>query len=342
MKPIHPIILCGGGGTRLWPRSRRERPKPFLPLVGQRTLFQMTCDRVSDAETFALPIVVAGEAHCNFVLEQAERIDRLIVEPEGRNTAPAIALAALSLSPEALMLVCPSDHYIADVGAFAGAVRDAAGLAAEGWLVAFAISPTRPETGYGYLRGGEPVGAGRRIAEFVEKPDAERAAAFLQDGNHAWNAGIFAFTAGAFLDELRRYRPELVRLAEASLASGSFEGDEVRPDGTHFCRIEGESVDYAVMENTDRAVMVETAMGWSDVGNWKAIQEARERDGSGNCLSGDGELVNCRNVLVDSDGPRVSVIGLENVAIVVDGDEILVTTLDGAQAVGGLEGARNQ
>jgi mannose-1-phosphate guanylyltransferase/mannose-6-phosphate isomerase len=344
MAAMHPVILCGGSGTRLWPRSRKTMPKPFLPLVADDTLFQATLARCADPARFAAPLVVTGSAHLAHVLAQsaAAPATRVIVEPEAKNTAAAIALAALQLDPDAIMLVCPSDHHIADIAAFAGAAGAAADLAREGWLVSFGIAATAPETGFGYIRRGAPLGAGFHIDRFVEKPDLATAQAFLEDGSYSWNGGIFAFRAGTFMDELTRHRPALADAVRAAVAAGHHEGATFHPDRAAFAEIAGESVDYAVMENTDRAAMVPATMGWSDIGNWQALAEARPADANGNRVSGRVDLVDCRNVLVDSDGPRVSVIGLEGVAIVVDGDEVLVTTMAGAQLVGKLRGAAEQ
>ena len=341
---IHPVILCGGNGTRLWPRSRASRPKPFLPLVGQRSLFEQTLARCADRALFAAPTIVTGADHLAHVQEQSAGVEgtRIIVEPEGRNTAPAIALAAMQLPEQAIMLVCPSDHHIEDEGAFRAAADTAAALAEGDWLVSFGIHPTRPETGYGYIKRGAELGSGYRVAQFVEKPDRECAEQFLADGGFSWNGGIFAFRAGAFLAELEKHRPDMVAALKKAVADGAGEGPLFHPDAASFAAIEGDSVDYAVMENTAHAAMVPVDMGWSDIGNWDALRDARALDEQGNSVTGRAELVGCRNVLVDSDGPRVSAIGLENVIIVVDGDEVLVTTADGAQLVGKLDGAANQ
>lgn len=341
MKTITPVILCGGGGTRLWPRSRADKPKPFLPLLdGGGTLFAATLARCADPTQFAAPLVIAGAAHVAHVEAETGGIAgaQLIVEPAMRNTAAAIALAAHRLPADAVMLVCPSDHFIADVAAFRAAAGKAAALADEGWLVAFGIAPHAPETGYGYIKRGAALGAGYRIDRFVEKPDLATAESFLAQGTFDWNGGIFAYRAGTFLEELAAYRPELAAHVVAAVASGREEGARFHPDAEPFERIEAESVDYAVMENTARAAMVRVDMGWSDIGNWKALHDARAHDASGNTVLGRAELVGCRNVMVDSDGPRVSVIGLENVIVVVDGDEVLVTSADGAQLVGKLKG----
>jgi len=330
---IQPVILCGGGGTRLWPRSRRAKPKPFLPLLGERTLFQKAMDRVGDAQLFAPPMVVAGETHVPLVLEQGGDTLSIIAEPMGRNTAPAIALAALRAREGSVLLICPSDHHIADEAAFREAAQAAARLARDGYLVAFGIEAVSPHTGYGYLRRGAALPGGYALDAFVEKPDLETAQGFLADGRHSWNGGIFAFGRERLLDELRTHRPEMARLCEAAVAQGAQDGAVFCPAQAPFAEIEGDSIDYAVMENTTRAAMVPVSMGWSDIGNWDALREAR--DGAS---TGPHELRDCTNVMVDSDGPRVCVVGMDDVIVVVDGDDILVTSARGAQDVGKLDG----
>lgn len=342
MTQIVPVILCGGSGTRLWPKSRAIKPKPFLPLVGDSTLFEATLARCA---SFDAPVVVTGVAHLALVEEQlgAGSKAQIVVEPAAKNTAAAIALAALRLPADAVMLVCPSDHHIGDKAAFARTAKAAADLAAQGWLVSFGIAATAPETGFGYLKRGEAIGdAGFRTAQFVEKPDLDRAKSFLADGGYAWNGGIFAFPVGMFLSELAHHRPALASACAAAVEQGRSEGRRFHPDARAFAAIQGESVDYAVMENTQRAALVPAAFDWSDIGNWEALHQARAKDADGNSVIGRAELVDCHNVLVESDGPRVSVIGLEDVIIVVDGDEVLVTTAAGAQKVGKLSGAANQ
>ena len=344
MTAIYPVVLCGGSGTRLWPRSRKAAPKPFLPLVGEDTLFEATLARCADSGRFAPALVVTGVGHRTHFEVQAARFPgtQTIVEPMARNTAAAIALAAHRLPPDAVMLVCPSDHHIADTGAFREAASTAAQLAADDWLVSFGINPTAPETGFGYIRRGAPLPGGYQVERFVEKPDLATAERFLADGNYSWNGGIFVFRAGAFLDELARHRPALADAVRAAVAGGHQDGAAFHPDAGAFAAVEAESVDYAVMENTTRAAVVPVAMGWSDIGNWHALREARAGDADGNRTRGDVELVDCRHVLAETDGPRISVIGLEDIAVVVDGDEVLVTTMAGAQKVGKLGGATNQ
>lgn len=345
MTQIIPVILCGGSGTRLWPRSRAQKPKPFLPLVGDGTLFEATLARCAAGEGFGAPVVVTGKAHLDHVEAQLgdDPDAAIIVEPAAKNTAAAIALAALRLPGDAVMLVCPSDHHIGDCDAFAASARAAAALAAEGWLVSFGIEAKTPETGFGYLKRGEAVGEqGFRVAQFVEKPDVDRATAFLAEGIYSWNGGIFAFRVKDFLDELKAHRPAIAAAVAEAVANGRSDGRRFHPDAGAFAAIDSESVDYAVMENTARAAMVPADMAWSDIGNWQALHAARPRDEAGNATAGPVELVDCRNVLVDSDGPRVSVIGLEDVIVVVDGNDVLVTTAAGTQKVGKLQGAVNQ
>jgi len=343
---IVPVILCGGSGTRLWPRSRKTMPKPFLPLIDETTLFAATALRCSPQAGFANPVVVAGAAHVPLVESQLPDAQKatIIVEPEGRNTAAAIALAAARLPADAVMLVCPSDHHIGDWPAFQTAAAAAAALAAQDWLVSFGIAAITPETGFGYLKQGEAIAgtAGYRVERFVEKPDLARATAFLAEGGYSWNGGIFAFRAGAFLAELAQHRPDIADKVAAAVAAGHTEGNRFHPDAAIFATIDGDSVDYAVMEKTTRAAMVPVSMAWSDIGNWLALHEALARDADGNAVRGPAELVRCRNVMVDSDGPRVSVIGVENLIIVVDGNDVMVTTAAGAQLVGKLHGAVNQ
>ena len=346
MSAIVPVILCGGSGTRLWPRSRKARPKPLLPLVGDRTLFQQALDRCADPALFGAPLVVAGEAHVDLIREQGGADLAVAVEPAARNTAPAIALAAALADPLDVLLVCPSDHHIADVAGFRAVAQAAAALAHDGFMVAFGIAPDRPETGYGYILRGQDLPGGHRIERFVEKPDRERAEQFLADGGYSWNGGIFAFRAGAYLDELARQRPDMAAAVAEAVRQGAWSGSRFDPADGPWSGIAGESIDYAVMEGTDHAAVVPASFGWSDIGSWAALHEARANigggDAAGNHVTGPAELVECRNVMVESDGPRVSVIGLEGVIVVVDGDEVLVTSADGAQQVGKLAGASKQ
>jgi mannose-1-phosphate guanylyltransferase len=348
---IHPVILCGGSGTRLWPLSCKQAPKPFLSLVGEETLFEEAVRRVSQDDRFAHITVVAGAAHGGLISAQLAGAPdtRLIVEPAGRNTAPAIALAAALLPNDAVMLVCPSDHHIADADAFREATVAAAALARDDYLVSFGIAPTHPETGYGYLEHGDALPGGFAIRRFVEKPELPTAEAYLASGNYSWNGGIFAFRAGYLLDELARHRPDIAAGVRQAVEQGSDDSARFYPAPEPFAAIEGDSIDYAVMENTARAAMVPVDMGWSDIGNWAALADALAdtADEAGNVkrlISEQGviDLDQCSGVFAMTDGPRVSAVGLSDVCIVVSRGEVLITTRDGAQRVGKLPGAVNQ
>ncbi|WP_343613089.1 sugar phosphate nucleotidyltransferase [Novosphingobium sp.] len=346
MTMITPVVLCGGSGTRLWPRSRAAKPKPFLPLVGDRTLFEAALHRAADRGIFAAPIIVTGKAHLGHVESQLALAPDagVVVEPSARNTAAAIALAALRLPEDAVMLVCPSDHHIGNPEAFVEAARRAEALAQQGWLVAFGIAATAPETGFGYVKQGEEIvgSGGYKVDRFVEKPDLERAMQFLSEGTYSWNGGIFAFRAGDYLRELEAHRPDIAAAVREAVAQGHEDGHRFHPHADLFAAVPSESIDYAVMEKTQRSAVVPAAMAWSDIGNWHALWEARDRDAAGNSVIGKAELVGCRNVLVESDGAHVSVIGLEDAIVVVDGPDVMITSVAGVQKVGKLHGAANQ
>ncbi|NNC53651.1 MAG: mannose-1-phosphate guanylyltransferase [Erythrobacter sp.] len=334
MQVIQPVVLCGGSGTRLWPLSRADRPKPFLPLLGDRTLFQQTLDRLDDRDLFAEPVIVAGEAH-TFLVEQQSANHSLIVEPAARNTASAIALAAARVERDAILLICPSDHHIADQQAFLNAVAKAELLAREGRLVCFGIEPDGPETGYGYIEKGPVLGQAHRVARFVEKPDEATAQAYLQSGDFVWNSGMFVFRADTFLEELARHRPEMAEAVQEAIANGSQEARGFHPEASAFARIEAESVDYAVMEKTDLAAVVSADIGWSDIGDWNALMTAREAAGFG-LLAGGTRTIDASHVMTVGDDRQISVVGLDNVIVVVDGEDVLVLSRDAAQAVKNL------
>lgn len=351
MTAIHPVILCGGSGTRLWPVSRKGLPKPFLPLMNEKTLFEQAVDRVANDDRFAPPIVVAGAAHLDLITAQLGPSSgaRLIIEPEARNTAPAIALAAALLPEDAVMLVCPSDHHIRQPQAFRAAAIAASGLVRDGYLVSFGIAADRAEIGYGYLRRGEPLAGGFVIRQFIEKPDRARAESYVASGEYCWNGGIFAFRAGHLLAELAEHRPEMAELVSASVAAGTTQGNRFYPDVGSFSAIIGDSIDYAVMENASQVAMVPVDMGWSDIGNWSALADAlkEQADGAGNVTrligaSHGADFAECSGVFAMTDGPRISAVGLTDICIIVSRGEVLVTTRAGAQAVGKLPGAVTQ
>ncbi|MEM8695099.1 MAG: mannose-1-phosphate guanylyltransferase/mannose-6-phosphate isomerase [Pseudomonadota bacterium] len=330
---ITPVILTGGSGTRLWPLSRAARPKQFLPLTGAATMLEQTIARVA-GDGFDAPLLVGGAAQEDLLQLLAGGDTAMILEPEARNTAPAIALAALVLPPDAPMLVMPSDHVIADVSAFQAAIGRAAALAAQGWLVTFGIASTGPETGYGYIEQGDALDDdGFRAVRFVEKPDRETAQRFLDTGGYHWNGGIFLFTAGRYLEELDRHAPDILTAARAAFDKGHRDGNIHRPDAAAFGRAPAISIDYAIMEKAERVAVVPVAMGWSDVGSWDALHEISAKDASGNSLSGDTLAIDTTNSLILSDGPKVTAIGVEDLIVVATKDAILVVPRGESQRV---------
>ena len=330
---ITPVILSGGTGSRLWPLSRAGYPKQFLPLAGDLTMIQQTALRVA-GERFAPPLVICNEEHRFIVAEQlraaACQPDDIFLEPVGRNTAPAVAIAALHLiahQGDGLMLVMPSDHLIADTGAFLVAVERAAAAAARGALVTFGIAPHRPETGYGYVKAGTAwsgCGGVRAVERFVEKPDAATAAAYLADGAYHWNGGIFLFSASAYLDELERTRPAIVAACRAALAESRRDLTFCRLDAAAFAASPSDSIDYAIMETTTRAAVVPVEMGWSDLGAWSALWETAPKDAAGNVTQGDVILHGATDTYVRCDHGLAVVSGVENAVVVVTDDAVLV------------------
>lgn len=330
---IQPVILCGGAGTRLWPASRGTRAKQFLTLIGERSLFEMTILRTADR--FPPPIILCGAAHVDLVREQAGASGaRLVVEPEPRNTAAAIALAVASVDDNTLLLVMPSDHVIADVDAFHAAIAKAARLARDEWIVTFGISPDRPDTGFGYIASGAALGeAGFEVERFVEKPPLAEAEQMLATGGFDWNAGIFLFRAGRMHAAMLRHCPAIFDAAERAIAAGERHGDRVDADPAAFAQAPSESIDYAVMEKDDRVAVVPVSMGWSDLGSWQAVHALASCDAAANGHDGNAFLHDSHGCLVRSGGKRVSLIGMEDVAVIVDGDDILVMPLARSQDV---------
>lgn len=325
MAEIIPVILSGGAGTRLWPLSRELRPKQLLPLTSDSTLLQDTAARIPGR-----PIVVCNQEHRFIVAEQLREIGieprGIVIEPMGRNTAPAVAVAALLVEAEAdsLLLVMPSDHQVKDAQAFRDAVAKAVPLAQAGMLVTFGIHPTEPNTGYGYIRRGRPVQDGFAVERFVEKPDHATAESYLASGEYLWNGGIFLFSARTYLDELAKRLPAMVDNCRAALAEGASDLFFFRLADAAFSAIEGQSIDYAVMEHTDRAAVVPVDMGWSDIGSWSALWQESRQDGDGNVLLGDVIVSGSRNAYIRSEGQLVAAIGVENLIIVATEDAVLV------------------
>lgn len=340
---IQPVILCGGAGTRLWPASRGQSAKQFLRLTGAESLFTQTLARVEDHDRFFAPIILCGESHVALVREQMRGADGdLLVEPMPRNTAAAIALAVAAADAECLLLVMPSDHVIGDIPAFHRAIARGADLAREDWLVTFGITPDRPDTGFGYIANGEPLGEhGHVVDRFVEKPPLAQAEDMLAAGGHSWNAGIFLFRAGRMREAMLAHCRQIFLAAERALAAGRRDGDAIFADPILFETAPSVSIDYAVMEKDARVAVVPVAMGWSDLGSWQAVHGlASPKDANGNAVVGDVFLHDCRGNLVRAGDKRVTLVGMEGVAVIVDGDDILVMPLARSQEVRAAAQAR--
>jgi len=349
---IYPIVLCGGSGTRLWPMSRRLLPKQFLPLVSERSMLQDTVLRLSGLEC-AAPVVVSNNEHRFLVGEQLNEIGVApsvqVLEPVGRNTAPAAAVAALWVAerdPQATMLVLPADHLIRDVYRFHDAVRQAARLAATGALVTFGITPDQPATGYGYIERGDPIGAeagAYRVARFVEKPDRARAEAFLASGAFSWNSGMFAFSAARLLEELGAHRPDILAASRSAWEKAKRDLDFLRLDEAAFAACPADSIDYAVMEKTAAAAVIPVDIGWSDVGSWSTLWQVAEKDAKGNVVRGDIHLRDSEGCYVRAESRMVSVLGMKEALIVETDDALLVADRAHAEkvkdVVGHLDGA---
>ena len=333
-----PVILSGGSGTRLWPLSRDAFPKQFLALVGHDSMLQATWHRVAPLASGA-PIVVAGETHRFMVAEQLREAGcadaTILLEPLARNTAPAIAAAALEATRDGadpLLLVLPSDHVIADADAFRAAVRAASAAAEAGSLVTFGIVPTGPETGYGYIKAAAGEGV-RAVERFVEKPDAATAAAYVASGDYAWNSGMFLFRASAYLAELERHQPAMLAACREALARARRDVDFVRLDQAAFAASPSDSIDYAVMEKTAHAAVLAIDVGWNDVGSWAALWQVAEQDGDGNAHHGDVLARHCRDTLAWGDGRLLALLGLRDVVVVDTADAVLVAHKDHVQDV---------
>lgn len=338
---IIPVILAGGSGTRLWPLSRKLHPKQVLALLGDRTLVQETVLRLRGLDA-AAPVVICNDEHRFIVAEQlrdlGEHPAALILEPVARNTAPAVAVAALyalAQSPDAMLLMLPADHLITDSSAFHTAVVQAVDYARDGHLVTFGIIPAAPETGYGYIMQGAamPHGPGRKIQRFVEKPDTVTAEGYVRSGQYFWNSGMFVLRADAVLAELTRFAPEIVRGCRESLEKAVSDLDFLRLDHDAFAACPEDSIDYAVMERTDRGVVVPLSCGWSDLGSWDALWQAGEKDDDGNVTRGDVLLCDVRDSFLHAETRLLAAVGLENHIVVETSDAVLVSPRDRVQEV---------
>jgi mannose-1-phosphate guanylyltransferase/mannose-6-phosphate isomerase len=339
---IHPAILSGGSGSRLWPLSRRLYPKQLLPLAGPRSMIQDTALRLARGG-FAPPLVICNQEHRFLIAEQLRESgiaeSTILLEPAGRNTAPAAAVAALIVSasdPDAVILLLPSDHVIADIEAFHKSVEIAVLAAKAGALVTFGIKPDAPVTGYGYICAGEAIAGAKgsfRVQRFVEKPDRSSAERYVASGNFFWNSGIFLFSARRLLGEIERLQPEMLAACREAVAKGRKDLDFIRLDEASFARCPSQSLDYAVMEHTANAAVVPVEMGWSDVGSWHALWEIAEKSEDGNALKGDVLVHEVRNSYLRSDGPLLAAVGVEDVVVVATADAVLVLHRDSAQDV---------
>ncbi len=340
--PMIPVILSGGSGTRLWPVSRKTHPKQFWPLVSEVSMLQETCNRTRSLAE-ADPIVVCNEEHRFFVAQQLHeagyRKAAILLEPIGRNTAPAAAVAALHArngDRDPVLLILPADHVIRDIEAFGRAVAEGQALAEAGHLVTFGIVPEYPETGYGYIQAGRRLdqnGSALRIDRFVEKPDLATAGMYVKSGDYFWNSGMFMFRASAYLDELEKQRPEMVEACREACARARRDLDFIRLNKEAFSRSPSDSIDYAVMEHTNRGVVIPIEAGWSDVGSWSALWEIGDKDENGNVIQGDVVALDCKDNLLRSDGRLLAALGVRDLVVVDTPDVVLVAHRSQAQRV---------
>jgi mannose-1-phosphate guanylyltransferase/mannose-6-phosphate isomerase len=336
-----PVILCGGSGSRLWPLSRTGYPKQLLALASEQSMLQDTVLRTRAlGDAVAEPILVCNEAHRFLAERQLKEIGsrpQILLEPEGRNTAPAVALAAwLARSIEdenALLLVLPADHVISDSDALAQAVQAAVPAAQGGRLVTFGVVPTAPETGYGYIRAAATRPGVNPVERFVEKPDLETARGYLESGDYFWNSGMFLFSAGSFIAELERYAPAILAATDAAMLGASHDGATWRPDSQAFLASPKDSIDYAVMEKTELASVIALDAGWSDLGSWSSLQDISESSGDGNVLRGDVTAVDCQDSLLQAEHRLLTAVGLEGCIVIETKDAVLVAPRERAQDV---------
>lgn len=337
-----PVILTGGAGSRLWPLSREHYPKPLLPLTSERSLLQDTSTRLEGLPEVGDAVYVCNEEHRFLVAEQVAALGKtpetIILEPEGRNTAPALTLAALYLSrrePDSLMVVMPADHVITDRASFIEAVRTGCGPAASGSLVTFGVVPDAPETGYGYIRQGAELAGDQvfGVARFVEKPDLETATRYMDDGGYYWNSGIFLIHTKRWLEEIGRFRPDILGTCKSAMERGKQDSDFYRVFRTAFLDCPSDSIDYAVMEKTDNAAVVPFSAGWSDVGAWSALWNVCPRDTDGNVTQGDVIAEDTHNALLYAQSRCLATVGLDDIIVVETADAVLVVSKDRAQDV---------
>ena len=336
---MKPVVLAGGTGSRLWPKSRAALPKQFLSLTSNSTMLQDTITRLKGTNAEP-PVFICNDAHRFLVAEQLRKKniehDGILLEPVGRNTAPAIALAALHATKnenDPVLLVLAADHLIKDQSAFHSAITKAEVLANEGKLVTFGIVPDQAHTGYGYIKAGNVLNVGFEVAEFVEKPELETAKQYVESGDFFWNSGMFMFKASRYIEELGKYHPEMLEICRRAIETEAPDLDFIRVDSEIFSACPDDSIDYAVMEKTDSAAMVPLDAGWSDVGSWTSLWETADKDDNGNVCVGDTILENTKNSYVNAEQRLVSVIGLEDVIVVETKDAVMVAHKDDAQSI---------
>ena len=338
---IVPVVLCGGSGTRLWPLSRQDYPKQLLSLVSERSLLQDTVLRIAGETDVDAPLLICNEAHRFLVAEQMREIGvsprAIILEPEGRNTAPAVALAlawATNHEPGATLIVLPSDHVIRDEAAFRSAVKYASELAGSGYLVTFGVKAETPETGYGYVERGDAINDhGYALTRFVEKPSKERAQEYLDSGRFSWNGGMFAFSVEAITKAFQQFASPIYDAVSKAWENSAQDQDFVRPDSELFAACPSDSIDYAIMEKTDHAAIVPLDAGWSDVGSWSALWEVSSKDDFGNVARGDVIVDSATNNFVHASHRLVAVAGIEGVTVIETADAVLVAGKDASQGV---------
>jgi len=342
MAKVFPVILSGGSGTRLWPLSRSMRPKQFINLVGEGSLFQQTLERLKKVDNTQDPVVVCNEEHRFMVAEQMLEMDvkhnAIILEPAARNTAPAIATAAMHLAkqdPKAIMLVLPADHVIHDVEAFATAVSQACDAAAEGNLVTFGVTPDHPATGYGYIHAETEKTADGSLAvqRFVEKPDLETAQGYLDEGNYYWNSGMFVFTAETYLNEIQKHVPEMLGHVEGAISAAAVDLDFLRLEASSYEGCPNISIDYAVMEKSDSVRVIPIEAGWSDIGSWTSLWQSGSKDDAGNVTNGDVILEDVQNSYVHAENKLVTALGVDDLIIIETHDGLLVTSKEHDQDI---------
>lgn len=341
MKRYAPVILTGGAGSRLWPVSREYYPKPLLPMFGEKTLLQETATRLDGLDGMGDPVLVCNEEHRFLVAEQIQLLhkqtDGILLEPEGRNTAPALTVAALHLAatqPDVLMIVMPADHVIPERSLFEKAVSAGSHLADGGYLVTFGIVAGHPETGYGYIRRGTELSPGTyQVDSFVEKPDLVKAESYLASGDYYWNSGIFLMRADRWLEEIETHQPDMLEACKQAMQDARKDSDFIRLDKNAFMRSPSDSIDYAVMEKTDRAAVVPLDAGWSDVGAWSSIWDVSERDSEGNVAKGDVLTHKVRNSLFLAENRCIAAVGIEDVVVVETADAVLVANKSDSQDV---------